>query len=132
MRSSRILMMLMAGLAIWAIVLGPGLCVGGALHHLCFGCESGGDVGGPSAQPYDHGTDPCAHEENCSTDPCVEPLSRPASIATFGFLAPVVVLVACFSAPEFDVAESPFVPRELLLPPGKNLPVPESDLPLLI
>lgn len=108
---------LLALLAVWAIILGPGLCVGGVLEHLCLDCA-------PAAA--------CDHEEDCAADPCLEPVVQPIASAASVLLLPVVALIVRLYAPptEPPSACSGFADR--ILPERKNLSRPESDLPLLI
>lgn len=108
---------LLALLAVWAIILGPGLCVGGVLEHLGLDCA-------PVAT--------CDHEEDCASDPCLEPVVRPVTPVAGALLLPfeallvrMYVLVTAATSISAD-----FVDR--VLPERKNLSRPESDLPLLI
>ena len=96
----------------WTILGVPALCMAGTLLH---DCECGTTIG-------------CAHEEECSDDPCKEVLALPSS----GFddvdeASPEVI--------PFDPAPSTrtWVPlRSLELPAQQNLPFPPSQRPLLI
>jgi len=109
--------LLLAAVAIWVTVIGPGLCVGGFLQHLCLDC--------PPA-------DACDHEDDCAADPCLEPLVQPVlSAANLHFVPSFVIL------PRLDVlapgSHGSLLARVEAIPTlRKNLTRPESDLPLLI
>jgi hypothetical protein len=111
---------LITTLAVWVLLLSPGLCLAGALEHLCEDC------------PEDITDITCEHEEDCTADPCGEVLLRPDTASIISALAPVAVLPTGLITPESSILD----PRPLLkaspLSSGKNLPRPQSDLPLLI
>lgn len=115
---SRILFTL---LALWSLVLVPSLCLAGTLEHLCTVC------------PEELG---CGHEDGCIDDPC-------AAVVVVTDLRvvdwePTPVLVVIPVVPwEADLADFPVL--ETLTSPSppmvlykKQLPCPESSLPLLI
>ena len=107
---------LLATLALWALLLAPGLCLAGALEHLCADCPEGAS---------------CGHEDDCIDDPCGDVLLRPAISSNSG----VSALSLAVSSAALPAAPRPRTLSPLLRAPslpGKKLPHPESDLPLLI
>ena len=102
--------------ALWALLLAPGLCLAGALEHLCSDCTEGAS---------------CGHEDDCADDPCGDVLLRPDTDSSGGVSAPssAAPTAALPAAPRF-LDLSPLLRAPSL--PGKKLPRPESDLPLRI
>lgn len=96
----------------WTLLGVPALCMAGSLLH---DCECGAEIG-------------CAHEEECSDDPCSDLLALPSS-ATGDFdeaLLPAVPFGPTLStglAVPFEAAEVSYL---------SNLPFPPSQRPLLI
>lgn len=141
--------------AVWAILLGPTLCVGGWLDHpcaqvcpeaeaggaqACCPCESNREREGGHEGRDGHGREGkqdgrCAHEGNCLADPCSK-VARPENESDLasdlhGTLpVPVWPEWATFGRP------SPFPTCGIDRPPnGHHLsgrPYPDRDLPLLI
>lgn len=102
--------------AFWVLLLSPGLCLAGALEHICGDCP---------------GSITCAHEDDCANDPCDEELLRPDSPARFLAKTYGSVLVQGHLTPEPCHVDTYPVRDASLLPIRANLPRPESDLPLL-
>ena len=104
--------------AFWALLLGPGLCVGGVVEHLCAGC------------PEEEASD-CSHEEVCSEDPCSDEVLRPDA----PLLGRDVLSSALLPSPDqFVTRPSPDDARTFDDPvssPPDGLPYPESDRPSL-
>ena len=96
----------------WGLLAVPALCVGGALLHPC---ECGAAIG-------------CAHEEQCSEDPCSDLLVLPGT-ASDHLQTAVAASSACSFCPLF-FPETPAVALSLLA--IANLPCPTSALPLLL
>ena len=97
---------------VWGFLAVPALCVSGALLHPC---ECGAAIG-------------CAHEEQCSEDPCIDLLVLPGT-ASDHLQTAVVASSACSFWPLF-FPETPAVVLPLLA--TTNLPCPTSVLPLLL
>lgn len=107
---------LLITIAFWVLLASPGLCLAGALEHMC------------ADNP--HG-DTCAHEDDCANDPCSGEVLRPDS-STNNFISSIdtAIVPDCLSAeagffPTFTILDA------LLFPDRANLPRPVSDLPLL-
>ena len=107
---------LLPTLALWAIILGPVLCVAGVLEHLCADC--------PPAES-------CQHEDGCASDPCVDVAARTTTAPDSGIPTSLSCLVASPFFAEVEMDEVPSIPLEPFPRGRKNLPRPESDLPLL-
>jgi len=107
---------LLTVLAFWVLLLSPGLCLAGALEHIC------GDCPDSSA---------CEHEDDCSNDPCAIDLLPPGSANYLGKIISVAVSVQGSFAIGSIHADPLHFPIALLPPVRDNLPRPESDLPLL-
>jgi hypothetical protein len=107
---------LLTTVAFWVLLLSPGLCVAGALEHVCAGCPEGIT---------------CEHEEDCTADPCGEVLLRP-EVASSTVSIPVAVLPQSFITSGSSVLDPEHLLRVSHLPARRNLPRPQSDLPLLI
>ena len=103
-------------LALWALVV-PTLCLAGAFGHACGSCD---DCGNEIA---------CTHEEECLGDPCTEEIIRPASRVGVPATLPFATVAA--PLPPVRVASAPTV-RPISRQFPSPLPLPESDLPLLI
>jgi hypothetical protein len=108
--------LLFLAITLW-VFLTPTLCVAGVLEHLCDDCVE----------------ESCTHEEECVEDPCPDFLIRPSvsSDDRDGDSMPVCL------APRFLVDTGMFLrkgahPAILQQDPRSNLPVRESELPLLI
>jgi len=97
---------------IWGLLAVPALCTAGALLHPC---ECGAVIG-------------CAHEEQCSEDPCSDLLAPPNN-ESHDLQAAVAANPACSFIP-LVLVEEPVVVSVLLV--TTNLPCPTSVLPLLI
>ena len=103
-------------IAFWVLMLSPGLCLAGALEHLC-------DDSPQEAT--------CNHEDDCANDPCSGEVLRPDS-ATGQF----VISVADAPVQDRLSAQTEFIRTDsfldaLFFPDRANLPRPASDLPLL-
>ncbi|MCA9726539.1 MAG: hypothetical protein R3E12_15745 [Candidatus Eisenbacteria bacterium] len=106
-------------LALWALLIGPGLCVTGALEHLCK------DEGQATATS-------CEHEEDCATDPCGDWVLRLDSDPSSLQLSPPALVVPTPVWPEPFSNERALLVSEVPAIPVRSLPRPDSDLPLLI
>ena len=123
-------------LVVWALVGLPTLCIAGALPHDC-ACGDSRASAEPSdcthEQPHCSHNGACNHESDCGSDPCSKlTASRPEQYNDVAETVPLVVACPSFAASvsqraSLNVRES-FSERV----PGKNLPYPSSDLPLLI
>jgi len=107
---------LLTTLAFWVLLLSPGLCLAGALEHIC------GDCSESSA---------CEHEDDCANDPCAIDLLPPVSAKNLSKIIIVSVPVQGSFALESIHADPLHFPIASLSPVRDNLPRPESDLPLL-
>jgi hypothetical protein len=96
--------------------LSPGLCLAGALEHICGDCPT---------------SSACEHEDDCANDPCAIDLLPPGSAKNLGKIIIVAVPVQGTFAVESHHADSLHFPVASLPPVRDNLPRPESDLPLL-
>ena len=111
---------------LWALLLGPALCLGGLVKHAC-GCEEGVQV-------------QCQHEDACSDDPCGS-IARPQDVAAEADLdldevawigvdwVPALGLAAQgdFDSPRLPWSNGPHAP-----PDRPQLPYAECDRPLRI
>lgn len=99
----------------WVLLLGPALCVSGVMLHPC-DCPAGAI---------------CAHESECSLDPCEDAVLRDAtSVRTGLILAPIADLPTVSSTRPVTTVERTQKFREI--PDRIRLPYPPTDLPLLI
>ncbi len=108
---------LLTSLAIWVLLLGPGLCMSGTLEHLCIDCSEGIS---------------CEHEEDCIADPCVENMQRPDTTASSSGPATIAAVVPGCVTSDPNLPGTTLTEGASLLAYRMNLPRPESDLPLLI
>ena len=103
-------------ISFWVLLLSPGLCLAGALEHLC-------DDSPQEAT--------CNHEDDCASDPCSGEVLRPDSSTS-------QLVISVDGAPVQDRLDAqpgflrtvPFLDT-LFFPDRANLPRPASDLPLL-
>lgn len=106
---------LLTALAFWVLLLSPGLCLAGAIEHLCADCPD---------------RTACSHEDDCDNDPCVDMVPPAAgkilfdsgSLPVWNHLIPVT---------DSTPANTATILWSSLPPVRDNLPRPESDLPLL-
>lgn len=99
----------------------PALCFGGLLPHEC-DC-------GPGGTEME-----CEHEDSCSEDPC-EPITVSQDRDSWSLLDIDVSWVPVAVVPrdlELGSARWTWSARPPLPPDRRNLPYPQSDLPLLI
>lgn len=94
----------------------PTLCLAGVFGHACEDCGEG-----PA----------CGHEERCVEDPCSELMIRPTAGTQAKDLLPAISAAPSLPplrvlSPTVETAPAPSPLR------ARALPVPESDLPLLI
>lgn len=108
---------LVAIVALWAILLGPGLCLAGALDHLCSDCTE---------------QMACGHEDRCAEDPCTETLLRPDTGVNDREPTPPPAVNSGFASGPPRAFQHSRNSAELPPTSRKNLPRPESDLPLRI
>ncbi len=99
-----------------ALLLTPALCWGGLLEHVCTDCAA---------------AEVCGHEDECAADPCPDDpviASRTAMDSVTDTPAlPIAIL------PRLGFTNDRLIePRDWPPSAQKRLPLPESDLPLLI
>jgi len=109
---------------VWALLLGPALCMAGLVEHLC-------DCNGSVEMQ-------CQHDESCSDDPCASLLMiqdsgrRSALDLDFDFDLPLATVTISLQDFELDAVRGPFFVRPQQPPNRLNLPYASSDLPLRI
>jgi len=100
---------------LWALLLAPGLCVGGLVEHACVDCT---EIS-------------CSHEQDCTDDPCNEAMLRVSPFSPDDLAATMVVV----AAGEALTASTSAQTQSFVLdppPPVGNFPRYQSDQPLLI
>ena len=105
---------------IWALLLGPALCVGGLLEHAC---ECGSEI---SVE--------CQHEDSCPDDPCA-PLVRAEdqdAQANFEFEGPQVIVALLTLDAELASVRWSWSSGPPLPPDCWSLPYAQSNRPQLI
>jgi hypothetical protein len=110
---------LFTSLALWTLLLGPGLCLAGTLQHLCTDCSEGSEIA-------------CEHEEDCANDPCADVVLRLDSESIAWKPVPPLAVVPSPGRPAPYSLDMGPIFQELPPLPEKNLPRPESEFPLLI
>lgn len=105
-------------LLVWALLVGPALCVGGLLEH---SCECGESVA-------------CEHEDSCPDDPCVTVVrvEDQDAQANFQFEGPSVLVAVLTLDADLASVSWAWSSRPPLPPDRWNLPYAQSDRPLLI
>ena len=103
-------------LILWVLIISPTFCVAGVLEHACTDCSE---------------EDACGHEEDCQDDPCLEVIARTSSSTADG-LNGMNAVALLRVAVVLDVRQA----NDCWFPATRdwvrNVPVPQSDLPLLI
>lgn len=122
--------------ASWALLALPLICTGGYLTHACE-CvvETEADCCTDACGCGEGADESCNHETECGQDPCgADVITRhdDASTAMSQALAQSVVLVATVQAETLGLSPDATVSPPRRHAAGKQLPFPESDLPLLI
>jgi hypothetical protein len=107
---------LLTTLAFWVLLLSPGLCLSGALAHICGDCPE---------------SSACEHEDDCANDPCAIDLLPPGTVKIINVSVSPAVPVQGSVDHESIHADPLNFPVASLPPLRDNLPRPESDLPLL-
>jgi hypothetical protein len=108
--------MLLITIAIWVLLLSPGLCLAGTLEHFCADSSH---------------NESCAHEDDCSNDPCSGEVLRPDATTNLFVIAVDAALVSNRLDTGTDLREAFSFLDTLFIPDRTNIPVPDSDLPLL-
>jgi hypothetical protein len=94
-------------IALWVLLLGPGLCIAGVIDHICNDCVE---------------ETTCGHEDNCDSDPCVDDLQITDSVSVDIYTSVVTLETDLLNCKQTLYSS---------LPNRENLPRPESGLPLL-
>lgn len=124
---------------LWAVAVGPTLCMGGWLGHPCardshetHACEKSEEASLPPDEDHRHD---CQHENNCSADPCSELVRFDEDWSQDGVadLCPITLAILD------DAIQSALCPLDMerVRPPPnshhvKGRPFPDRDIPLLI
>jgi len=107
--------LVLTALALWVLLLGPGLCMAGTIEHACPGCEQ---------------ETTCEHEDACPDDPCETQLLRPDGTSIVIAAAPIASVPPSLLAAASSACTTGS--RAATGPSHPNLPRPTSDRPLLI
>jgi hypothetical protein len=107
---------LLTAFAFWVLLLSPGLCLAGAIEHLCADCPEQAA---------------CSHEDDCENDPCVEVLPPPAMGKVLFASGDLPACLHGAMVPGPGPGTTAPVSLHLILPTRDNLPLPPSALPLL-
>jgi len=108
---------LMTSLTLWVLLLSPGLCLSGTLEHLCADNPTG---------------DSCEHENDCASDPCGELLLVQAGNLYKSLATPMIPSNVNHHEESDLICRTAADAFPNLRIQRVNLPVPPSDLPLVI
>lgn len=105
---------------VWALLMGPALCIGGLLEHAC-GCG-------------DECSAECQHEDSCPDDPCASVVRTEDqdAQADYDFEGPQVLVDLPTLDAELASVRWSWSSRPPLPPDRWNLPYAQSDRPQLI
>lgn len=107
---------IMTFLALWVLLLSPGLCLSGALEHFCADSPAGSS---------------CEHENDCANDPCGEILLVQAGNHHKSIVTPMIPSIVGLLADSDLNCGTPAQAVPDLWLQRLNIPVPLADLPLL-